>query len=1289
MHYSISGTTERSDGRWESPHIAFPVEEGMDRVVATQPGEVPPPLGQEIFEDDASIKLRKKTQIDWKVGVTYTFSLYSSYADFLEWRCLNLPGIRPFDLSSLIGPQPIFLTLYELCAGENSKKHHYRCNTINIVRLEVCNAAKSRVGPATRTWLQNNGSRTASIQEIARIEKSVEAADHEGFAMKGDDVDSDEESGVDNESQEQNEDAAEELGFGIYVRSGDTVSLRGVLTDGEEALPRALPPCHLANGGGFAVLQEQGSAASIIIEKAGHSRVRRNARASSRLIKSGDTVIFKLVARGRKPDEAETTRYLSIHRGWWLKWVSSVPTKNGFFTVHTHETEYLDRRDGMVMAPETQSTYLTLGGSFWLRHKRWKQYRVGIASNPSPTYGGRMLGLHIPSKNGGGSNLGGGGGGKLDYNSGDEVDAVRHDEGLQLPALKGEWMRPLQFQPYEVGGSFMQTNSTLEDTSFDEADNENKLVFSREQYNMDVPAWVDVFNRTDRLRTHAYVVRVLPPESWASPKGEVLVDEEKTEGRPFIRLRAGRDLAEVMRTGLKWRNRAASLQRPASAAATVSPPSPTSTKATDSPLNARQRAKTIPSPSPSSSEVLEASAHSYDDQDTSPRSQEDVSESSDEEWAIESDDGDAIVESLYGEDSSTPKRRGKGRKLIGKIAKSVKTTTTSAARTSVKVGMGTVNAGKATVNAGKAIIPIRPKKPPLKEPKTTKRHARKHRDNSGLFVDVKSRSMRRIERLESRSVLDSPSFLAGELSAPEQSCRSVSHMLSKMSAEPKSSSESSRFSSLLRSLVEVSTSDYDKSFLQGGALQIGVAAKKVDRELGALLLDTLVARSLWESHWREEWCGLYSKGVVFYAPLSDTPCLELPFLDIKSVRLLEEVITPLAGYPVLVIETAWLCHYCAFAHNKARQDFYERIEALLSENTEVSEASFRDNELAEARFWQGFQTSVESSRSDGGGGKWAKIGSGSKSQNRMVLNNRRMVFDLGSADSHDDDTNGFVEVLLSTALSFSFDALRQHPEAFPRFLDSTSLLRTIRLEEIDRQGPEAFCLFVNLYHCLLQHALLCSVNGPLHKRSFTHFMWTSCYEIGGDVFSLAELYSIVIRGNMSRPLSSKVPYIEAPKKSSSYRFYTLQYTNPNTNFLLNTADLSCPRAVPVLDPTDLEQQLVNQTACFIRRSVAVDPAKKQVVLPRILEVYRNDFAGDLSTPGSSYESLRYCFRYLDMDMTTKIYALYDEGRSPLVVKYHPLSEQFHSRLVQASASALLSSANPDESLPTLPEREDK
>ena len=40
FHYSIQGSTPNDDGTYERPHMAFPVQDGMNRVVATPPGQV-------------------------------------------------------------------------------------------------------------------------------------------------------------------------------------------------------------------------------------------------------------------------------------------------------------------------------------------------------------------------------------------------------------------------------------------------------------------------------------------------------------------------------------------------------------------------------------------------------------------------------------------------------------------------------------------------------------------------------------------------------------------------------------------------------------------------------------------------------------------------------------------------------------------------------------------------------------------------------------------------------------------------------------------------------------------------------------------------------------------------------------------------------------------------------------------------------------------------------------------------------------------------------------------------
>ena len=97
-----------------------------------------------------------------------------------------------------------------------------------------------------------------------------------------------------------------------------------------------------------------------------------------------------------------------------------------------------------------------------------------------------------------------------------------------------------------------------------------------------------------------------------------------------------------------------------------------------------------------------------------------------------------------------------------------------------------------------------------------------------------------------------------------------------------------------------------------------------------------------------------------------------------------------------------------------------------------------------------------------------------------------MAFDIEPVDVEDDmeylrQTSQFVEDLLSMSLSFSLECLEKDPDAFVKFHDATSKLRTLSLDRIHKSSPEAVCIFVNLYHCLLQHALLLTINGPLNK----------------------------------------------------------------------------------------------------------------------------------------------------------------------------------------------------------------
>eukprot|EP00546_Thalassionema_frauenfeldii_P010682 CAMPEP_0178920646 /NCGR_PEP_ID=MMETSP0786-20121207/15117_1 /TAXON_ID=186022 /ORGANISM="Thalassionema frauenfeldii, Strain CCMP 1798" /LENGTH=325 /DNA_ID=CAMNT_0020594729 /DNA_START=252 /DNA_END=1229 /DNA_ORIENTATION=+ len=150
FHYSwgiTKDTTEEQieSGNYEKIHLAFPLEASMDRIIVSKPGETIPKLGQELIESDESVKRRRKNgagTVQWNTEDTYTMCLWSAYMDWIQWRVMNVPGIRPFSLSVVTGTQPIYLCVYEIKGVTNEeykkkKPPHLRKQIDVFCRLEM------------------------------------------------------------------------------------------------------------------------------------------------------------------------------------------------------------------------------------------------------------------------------------------------------------------------------------------------------------------------------------------------------------------------------------------------------------------------------------------------------------------------------------------------------------------------------------------------------------------------------------------------------------------------------------------------------------------------------------------------------------------------------------------------------------------------------------------------------------------------------------------------------------------------------------------------------------------------------------------------------------------------------------------------------------------------------------------------------------------------------------------------------------------------------------------------
>jgi hypothetical protein len=151
LHFGF-GDDPKADGRFELPHLTFPLFRVMDRVVVTAPGETPPELGRELPEVDSDRLLRrsgKGPHMSFQDDYTYSFSFHSMYIDFSRWSICNFPGYRAIDLRGFFGQQRVKVVCYELVdpkseetsgGGRPSTLPHYNAHKHYLLSLEMAHS---------------------------------------------------------------------------------------------------------------------------------------------------------------------------------------------------------------------------------------------------------------------------------------------------------------------------------------------------------------------------------------------------------------------------------------------------------------------------------------------------------------------------------------------------------------------------------------------------------------------------------------------------------------------------------------------------------------------------------------------------------------------------------------------------------------------------------------------------------------------------------------------------------------------------------------------------------------------------------------------------------------------------------------------------------------------------------------------------------------------------------------------------------------------------------------------
>ena len=143
---------------------------------------------------------------------------------------------------------------------------------------------------------------------------------------------------------------------------------------------------------------------------------------------------------------------------------------------------------------------------------------------------------------------------------------------------------------------------------------------------------------------------------------------------------------------------------------------------------------------------------------------------------------------------------------------------------------------------------------------------------------------------------------------------------------------------------------------------------------------SIVARALWDTHWREELIVLYPSYIAFYPPLAKKASWTLHLQELIGISHVSDDVSPLPGYAVLRIETIGRIHYIAFSTKEACNEMAGSILEQFSGITfDVNMPSFGDMSDPRDRF-------VLKS------GRWRPAG------RRLILNSRKFSFDLNSTN---------------------------------------------------------------------------------------------------------------------------------------------------------------------------------------------------------------------------------------------------------------------------------------------------
>eukprot|EP01134_Creolimax_fragrantissima_P008600 CFRG8600T1 len=365
----------------------------------------------------------------------------------------------------------------------------------------------------------------------------------------------------------------------------------------------------------------------------------------------------------------------------------------------------------------------------------------------------------------------------------------------------------------------------------------------------------------------------------------------------------------------------------------------------------------------------------------------------------------------------------------------------------------------------------------------------------------------------------------------------------------------------------------------------------------------------WETRWCESWAVLSSLQLCLYASSRRKPNWSINMQNVLSVSMSGP--GPMDGY-YFEIETVGRVYYLAVSSERERAVWLKCLENRLAMCRKVRDVfppqtDPRDVFVVRSRRW-GRERSILNMRNQiiASDQTKSKFLLGSTSNNTKIDRNDENIELVDAGVSAIKEPLALVSALLSDVLNLDSESPMTMLIAF---LSKTAHLKLLTIDQISSLGhDEALSFWLNLYHCLLSHALLL-IGPPNTARQIMTFYNDISYEIAEYAFSLGEIEHSILRAPLSNPaklIQFIVPGNFLPHDERSK--VVLSYPDPRINFALNWG-ASPSSTVPIYNPAQLDTQLDKASAQFLNLTVEIAPDKQRVTLPKICEWYPKDFDG--------------------------------------------------------------------------------